>query len=209
MGTNNLSLTGADASFFEINDNKLYLKAGVSLDFETKTSYNVTVNVDDTSIGATPDLTAAYTLTITDVMEGTNGNDILNGTKGNDLIEGFTGNDNLNGANGNDTLIGDDGNDILNGGTGNDSLIGGTDNDIYYVDSANDQIIELLGEGTDTVYSTIDYSLIANVENLILQGTAINGTGNESNNTINGNGSDNVLIGGDGNDNLNGGTGND
>lgn len=45
VGTNTLSLTGEDAEFFEIVDNnKLYLKAGVSLDVETKSEYNVTVS---------------------------------------------------------------------------------------------------------------------------------------------------------------------
>ncbi|MBL1211486.1 calcium-binding protein, partial [Geminocystis sp. GBBB08] len=140
---------------------------------------------------------------------GNESNNTINGNGSDNVLIGGDGNDILNGGTGNDTFFGGDGNDILNGGAGNDSLMGGLGNDIYYVDSGNDQIIELQGEGTDTVNSTIDYSLIANVENLTLQGTAINGTGNESNNTINGNGSDNVLIGGDGNDNVNGGTGND
>ncbi len=54
LGTNTLSLTGADAAFFEIVGTELRLKAGVPLDFETKSSYSVTVNVDDATVGATP-----------------------------------------------------------------------------------------------------------------------------------------------------------
>ncbi len=41
LGTETLSLKGADAASFEIVGSSLYLKAGVTLDYETKTSYNV------------------------------------------------------------------------------------------------------------------------------------------------------------------------
>ncbi|QBN18737.1 SdiA-regulated domain-containing protein [Flavobacterium nackdongense] len=67
LGTNSFSLSGADANFFQIIGASLYIKAGTVLDYETKTSYSVTVNVDDTSIGTTPDASVNYALTITDV----------------------------------------------------------------------------------------------------------------------------------------------
>jgi Ca2+-binding RTX toxin-like protein len=67
VGTNNLSLTGADAGSFEISGSELYLKAGTTLDFATQSSYDVTVEVDDTTVGATPDGTTAYSLGITEV----------------------------------------------------------------------------------------------------------------------------------------------
>lgn len=66
LGTNMLSLTGTDAASFEITGSSLYLKAGVTLDFETKTSYAVTIRVDDTSVGSTPDAAVDFTLTVTD-----------------------------------------------------------------------------------------------------------------------------------------------
>jgi uncharacterized protein YjiK len=66
LGTNVLSLSGTDAAFFEITGSALYLKAGVTLDYETKNSYSVTINVDDTSLGGTPDATVNFTLTVTD-----------------------------------------------------------------------------------------------------------------------------------------------
>lgn len=69
LGTNTLSLTGADANSFEITGNGLFLKAGTTLDFETKTSYNVSVNVNDTTVGNNPDATTAFTLSVTDVNE--------------------------------------------------------------------------------------------------------------------------------------------
>ena len=68
QGTNVLSLSGADATSFEIRGNELFF-IGNSPDFETKTKYDVTVNVDDTSVGETPDASASFTLTITDVNE--------------------------------------------------------------------------------------------------------------------------------------------
>lgn len=44
-------------------------------------------------------------------------------------------------------------------------MAGGTGNDTYYVDSA-DFVIEATGEGTDTVISSVTYTLVNNVENL-------------------------------------------
>jgi hypothetical protein len=69
LGTNSLSLSGVDAAAFEIDGAKLFLKAGTVLDFETKPSYAVTVNVDDASVGATPDASTPFTLAITDAAE--------------------------------------------------------------------------------------------------------------------------------------------
>src|SRR5262249_34946724 len=47
LGTNNLTVSGADAQYFEADSTGLYIKAGTVLDFETKVNYAVTVNVDD------------------------------------------------------------------------------------------------------------------------------------------------------------------
>ena len=69
LGTNNLTLSGADAADFEIVGNELRLRAGTTLDFETKSSFDVTVEVDDNTVGVNPDDTANHTLTITDVNE--------------------------------------------------------------------------------------------------------------------------------------------
>ena len=65
LGVNTLSLIGTDASFFEITGNALFLKAGTALSFTTKPSYAITVQVDDTSVGNTPDATVNYSLAIT------------------------------------------------------------------------------------------------------------------------------------------------
>jgi uncharacterized protein YjiK len=63
-GNNNLSLSGTDASFFEITNGALFLKAGTVINPATKSNYNVTVNVDDPTVGVTPDASKAFTLTV-------------------------------------------------------------------------------------------------------------------------------------------------
>ncbi len=63
-GQNTLDLSGEDAEFFEIVDDALFLKSGVDLDFENKSSYQVNVIVDDVEVGKTPDDTVTYTLEI-------------------------------------------------------------------------------------------------------------------------------------------------
>jgi Ca2+-binding RTX toxin-like protein len=111
---------------------------------------------------------------------------------------------------GNDTLYASDGGCILDGGLGNDLMVGGSGADTYYVDSEFDQAIENSSSGTDTVHSTISYTLGANLENLYLLGSiGINGTGNDRSNYLYGNSGNNVLIGGAGNDRLESGGGND
>ncbi len=151
-------------------------------------------------------------LTLTDAAVSGNGNSINNTIRGNlfnNSLSGGDGNDVLYGDNGNDTLIGGNGNDTLDGGKGNDSMFGGTGDDTYIVDSTGDVVTENLNEGTDTVSSSINYSLGNNLENLTLIGSAYSGYGNSLNNNISGNGENNYLSGGDGNDTLSGGNGND
>ncbi len=116
----------------------------------------------------------------------------------------------LLGNSGKNTLTGLTGDDTLNGGTGIDTLIGGLGNDTYIVDTTTDTLTENLNEGTDTVQSSVTYTLSKNLENLTLTGTAaINGTGNTLNNVLTGNSANNILNGGTGTDTLIGGLGND
>lgn len=141
-----------------------------------------------------------------DLLVGGGGNDTLLGGGGNDTLRGFAGQDSLHGGPGNDVLNGADGNDTLTGGLGNDTMAGSIGNDFYYVDSVNDKVLELYNvqEGIDTVYSTVNYTLPANVENLIVTGTATNGNGNTANNKILGSSLNNRLDGKLGNDYLDG-----
>jgi uncharacterized protein YjiK len=65
QGDNNLSVSGPDAASFQVIGTALFLKAGTTLRAATQSSYQVTVNVDDTKVGATPDASTSYTLAIT------------------------------------------------------------------------------------------------------------------------------------------------
>ncbi len=69
LGTNVLSLAGADAAMFEILGSELFLVAGAALDFETNPQLDVTVEVDDATIAGTPDGTAVLAITVTNVTE--------------------------------------------------------------------------------------------------------------------------------------------
>ncbi|MCC5628088.1 pre-peptidase C-terminal domain-containing protein [Nostoc sphaeroides CHAB 2801] len=155
-----------------------------------------------------------------DNISGTSGNDTIVGWAGNGNANSPSGNDILNGLAGNDSLAGGTDNDTLDGGLGADSLNGGTGDDTYIVDSAVDTITEAANSGTDTVLSSVTYTLGANLENLRLTGTsAINATGNSLNNiligtnlsrnTLNGRAGDDSIIGGSGDDILNGEEGDD
>jgi Ca2+-binding RTX toxin-like protein len=83
-------------------------------------------------------------------------------------------------------LRGTSGADSLTGGAGDDTLIGGAGNDRYSVAEAGDVLVEAAAGGTDTVVSTRDWVLGANLENLVLQGGARVGTGNVVANDITG-----------------------
>lgn len=69
VGSNNLAVTGADAEFFEIDAGQLYLKAGVTLDFEAQSTYDITIAVDDPTVGESPDAVTSFSLAISDVNE--------------------------------------------------------------------------------------------------------------------------------------------
>lgn len=108
-----------------------------------------------------------------------------------------------------DFLFGTNGADIIDGGKEADTMTGYGGNDTYYVDNANDKVVEAAGEGTDTVISAVSHFLEANVEKLILTGTAATGIGNDLDNTLTGNDQNNLLSGGLGKDTMTGGKGDD
>src|SRR3990167_2629707 len=146
------------------------------------------------------------------------------------IIHGTSGNDNLVGPSANDSISGFDGNDTLDGGAGADTLTGGAGDDYYFVEADQiDTVVELAGEGTDTVETADDdFVLGANIENLVVtaqdvhiaQGNALNNeitggsgfgylAGEGGDDTLNAGDGGGVLFGGDGSDLLLGGAGDD
>ena len=69
LGSNTISLSGADAARFEVIGSGLFLKAGTTLDFESKSDYVVTVTASDTSLSGSVPVSAAYRLVVRDVPE--------------------------------------------------------------------------------------------------------------------------------------------
>lgn len=149
---------------------------------------------------------------------------LIDGNSGNNVIRGEGGDDDLLGNSGDDTLIGGAGNDVLNDSAGFDVLQGGAGNDLYTIQDngdvdpitgevALDEVVEAAGEGTDTVDAFVNYTLGANVENLVLNENGgfgpSDGTGNSLNNEILGNSTNNNLSGEGGNDTLDGDSGSD
>ncbi|MBH0185043.1 MAG: calcium-binding protein, partial [Nitrospira sp.] len=152
------------------------------------------------------------------VVTGTAGDERLNigthqlltvdGAGGNDTLTGGASADILLGGTGTDSLIGNAGDDYLNGGIGADRLLGGLGNDTYVVDNVGDRITDT--GGSETVESSVSYTLGLGLEDLILTGTGdLRGTGNANGNLLQGNNGDNVLDGQAGGDLILGGGGTD
>ncbi|MBD2690196.1 calcium-binding protein [Anabaena catenula] len=146
---------------------------------------------------------------------GNQQDNILIGLAGADTIFGGSGNDLILGDADNDQLFGNQGNDLLIAGTGTDTLTGGVGNDKYIIDSA-DTVVELAGEGIDSVDVTVltaggTWVTNAEVQFINIGGTnAANVTQNNADGSlILGNSAANTLTGGAGNDTLNGKSGND
>ncbi|HYD17911.1 MAG TPA: type I secretion C-terminal target domain-containing protein [Patescibacteria group bacterium] len=119
------------------------------------------------------------------------------------------GNINAIGNNVANVLTGNTGDNTLDGYTGNDTLIGGVGDDTYIVNATGDVVSELAGEGEDTVVSAVSFTLSSDVENLVLTGKAVIGTGNAGDNNIDGTAGNNTLTGAAGDDTLFGGNGAD
>jgi len=108
------------------------------------------------------------------------------------------------------TLTGSKFADTLSAGQGADTLIGAAGNDFYVISNVGSIVVEFVGDGVDTVQSSVTYTLGSNVENLTLTGSAaVNGNGNILANVLTGNTGSNVLDGGFGADTMSGGLGND
>jgi Ca2+-binding RTX toxin-like protein len=180
-----------------------------------------------------------------DALKGHEGNDTLKGGDDNDTLTGGIGSDTLNGDNGFDWVAYDDaaggvavsliaGTGLADGAgdalTGIEGVIGSSHgdtltgtahslrglsgNDTYHV-TGGTTVIEVSGQGTDTVIASGSYSLSAAAEVEVLKLASAGGTqayaltGSETSNTISGNAGANSLNGQGGHDTLFGGAGKD
>jgi Ca2+-binding RTX toxin-like protein len=165
---------------------------------------------------------------ITEVVEGTEGDDDIHGSIANELILAYGGNDEIDASSGSDCVIagsGDDeidsesGNDVVIGGEGNDEIDTGSGDDIVYGGPGEDEIDT--GTGNDIVYAGDDddeveaganddlvYGGLGNDE---IDGESGNDEvyGEEGNDTIRGGSDNDFLYGGDGDDHMMGKSGED
>ena len=157
--------------------------AGITNTINASISYTAGTNINNLTLTGAAAINGTGNA-LANVITGNAAANSLFGLDGNDTLNGNDGDDTLYGGNGNDIVLGGAGNDTLIGGAGADSLQGGTGNDIFYVD-ALDTISENANEGNDTVYADFTYTLGANLENIVLIGTAnITATGSSAANIL-------------------------
>ena len=219
--TINYSLTGSDASSLSINSSGL-ITFNSPPDYESKSSYSITVNVSDGSLSSSQ----ALTININDITEtGTAGNDTINGGQGDDTILGLAGDDAIDGGSGNDVLRGGLDVDVINGGDGDDTISadecyygfsipfddissvcsvatfggqnidGGDGNDIIYAPVSNATVSG--GSGNDTIYAVDGFGGSVTEQGVPLNGKIEAGSGND---VIRQFGGDSFVYGDDGND---------
>ena len=206
---NDLLVGGGGNDFFQGGGGADAIVGGGGIDTVSYRSSALAVGVNlATGLGSGGDA-VGDTLTGIENVLGSDQGDTLTGNGGANALTGFAGADTLHGGGGDDVLDGGAGDDTLDGGAGNDTMSGGDGNDNYFVDSSIDGVSEGADAGFDTVFTTVDLRLAANVEHLVLQGSALQGYGNALGNLIEGNAGDNLLDGDAGVDAMIGGAGND
>jgi len=66
LGSNKITLSGADAAFFSLQDGSLYVNAGVKLSARAKPTYKIIINVlDPTTASTSAAISTPFTLAIT------------------------------------------------------------------------------------------------------------------------------------------------
>lgn len=164
LGSETLTLSGADAAKFTLVGTSLYYVGGG--DFEGQNAIDVTVTAKDASLPGAG-VSQSFHLALSDVAEAKSftgtaqadsltinplsidnwsvdakaGNDSIATGNGNDLLDGGAGNDLLNGGGGLDTLLGGAGFDTLLGGDGNDRITGGTGGDLMFGGAGGDTFV--------------------------------------------------------------------
>ena len=207
-----LALYSPTGSLLSFNDDLAHptnTNAGLSFTAQVSGNHQLSVSNADVNAGTGAYLVSAV-IAQPGLLAGTRFADTLTGGAIANTLLGYDGNDTLDGKAGNDSLVGALGNDTLVGGLGTDVMLGGLGNDSYWVDQLADQVVELAGEGTDTVNVQITaagtvYVLAAEIEHAVIRSAAaIHLTGNTLANALTGNAAANILDGLGGNDTLSG-----
>lgn len=205
------TLIGGDGNdYYVIDAGDVIIESGVDDSLNDTVAVNFSFNL------VTANLSTIENLTLTGLTA-------INGS-GNAAANNLIGNNAANllfGAENDDYLDGGLGNDTLDGGVGADAMLGGLGNDTYIVDHLEDSVqeyggLEINGEffdrDIDKIISSVSYNLsnAVSVEQLTLVGLdALDATGNDLNNVLEGNAANNQLNGGEGVDTLRGGKGDD
>lgn len=156
------SLAGRDAALFTIQDGALYLRSGVSLDFEDRSSLSVDITVAGAALGGSGGITKTFSVSVLNVSP-----EVIWGSDAAQVLYGSSDADTIYGLGGNDTLSGGAGDDVLIGGAGRDFMVGGAGRDVFDFNhpgesgktaSARDRIADF-GRGQDDIdLRTIDAS---------------------------------------------------
>lgn len=143
------------------------------------------------------------------------GDMIIKGSLSGDAIYAGKGNKTILAGGGDDTIILTAGSssapaaaiNMIDGGAGADLMIADAGANTFVVDNVGDVVIG--GNDVDTIWSSVNYRLGEDVEELFLKSNALQGVGNALANTITGNSGANSLTGEAGDDTLDGGKGTD
>lgn len=202
------SIVSPASTPFSISGNAL--KVAAPLDFETISSYAITLRVKDSGNNTYDEAFTIQLINATGAtITGTAGNDTINATTTvpgqplptieDDIIHGLGGNDTISGLAGDDKIEGGAGNDILDGGLGKDT--------VSYADTSSFSAVgvtvslaltgaqDTKGAGKDTIKGFE-----------VLEGSFWNDTltGSKNADTIRGGGGFDVIEGGAGADDLDG-----
>lgn len=138
-------------------------------------------------------------------LSGTVNDDFIDLAGGNDTYDGLAGDDTALGGGGDDSIFGGAGDDCLLGNDGADTMDGGIGNDFFQVDNALDLVLEADGGGSDTVYTSVSFTMPNHVEQIVIAAgvtgiTVTGGTGgvifisNGLANNFNGGAGDDIIL---------------
>jgi Ca2+-binding RTX toxin-like protein len=130
---------------FQVVGNQLQVRAGANVDYETKTSHQVTLRVTDQG-GLIYD--KLITVSVNNIKA-----EKVKGTVGKDVLRSGSYNDTLDAGAGNDMLFSGSGRDTLKGGKGKDTFVfdskGGVDTIVDF--SSKDDTIRLAGDAFSSI----------------------------------------------------------